>query len=291
MFTIAQLASAAPMLHAVGSMSAGALPSHPDAPPPFELNKTYQQAATANGPALVVAETGYYLGLNQMHYHGTAQLGRLSTVANASGPSNFPDYDISYRSSLSVSFEDVLRVPGLANGFLAIDFELDGILNGVGAGADFGAYYDNGNSAFACQAQVNPGQSAYISPTCAIGDADDVTLTHVGLGDWKLYTRRTFFIPVDADGTQLVVAVRARATCDTGFCSADLGNTAVIGNVRVYDSSMQLLSGLSVISDSGYDYRTPPSAPALSAVPEPGTYGILGVGLVLLRTLRRGARF
>jgi hypothetical protein len=286
MFVVAQLASATPTLRAVGSMSAGAFPSTPEAPPPFNLDKTYQKAAHVNDPALFVAETAYYPSLNSMHYHGKAQFGRLATVANASGPSNFLDYDIFYQSSLSVSFQDVLRVPGLVSGFLGIDFELDGILEGVGAGADFGAYYDNGNEAFACQAQINPGHTAYVSPTCASGQPDDVTLTHIGLGDWKLYTHRTFFIPMDADGTQLFVAVRARATCDTGFCSADLGNTALIGNVKVYDSSMQLLSGLSVISESGYDYLTPPSAPALSGVPEPGTYATLGVGLLLLGTFK-----
>ena len=283
----AQLATATPMLYAVGSMSAGAFPSHPDAPPPFNLDKAYEQPATFNDPALFVAETGYYLGLNRMHYHGTAQFGRLSTVANASGRSNFPDYDVSYVSSLSVSFQDVLRVPGLANGFLGIDFTLDGILNGVGAGADFGASYDNGNPAFACNAQINPGHTPYIDPAC---DAEEATLTAVGLGDWKLYTKGTFFIPIDGDGTELVVGVRARAVCDAGFCSADLGNTALIGNVKVYDSARQLLPGLSVTSDSGYDYVTPPSAPALSDVPEPGTYAMLGAGLVLLSALRRGVR-
>jgi hypothetical protein len=286
--TAAQLASAAPTLFAVGSMSASAFPAIPEALPPFNFNQDYEQQATASDPALSVSRTQFYFGSNSMHYDGTAQFGRLSTRASISAPGGAIDYDISYSSSLSVSFEDVLKVPGLVNGFLALDFELDGIFNGVGAGADFGAYYNNGNEAFACAAQLNPGLVAFVDPVCASGSPSDVTLTPIGGGDWRLYTKRTFVVPLGPDGVDLFVAVRARAVCpELSFCSADLGHTALIGNVKVYDSSFQLRSDLSVVSDSGYDYLIPPAAPAVSDVPEPATYATFGAGLLLVVALRR----
>jgi hypothetical protein len=71
--------------------------------------------------------------------------------------------------------------------------------------------------------------------------------------------------------------------CDIQLTS-DLSDTAALGPVQVLDSLGNPLTGVTITSESGFDYSR--GAPPESAVPEPGTLLVTTAGCILLLFLR-----
>lgn len=91
---------------------------------------------------------------------------------------------------------------------------------------------------------------------------------------------------------QLRVDALASSSCgnETPTCVAitDFGSTALIGNARIVDANGNLVAGAGFISESGYDYLTPPGPlHGVPAVPEPETWALMLAGLAAIGTLRR----
>jgi hypothetical protein len=217
--------------------------------------------------------------------------------------------DAPFYSDLTLSFNDTLTISGASSGFLSLDVSVHGVLHQPGGNGDyaigrFGVLTENtdetviSNFGSLCMFWSGPNPPGYctelpLGPLAPLKSA--MTINPDGLGNVIYQGEATIFIPFSGNTFEFQAALSSSSLCHAP-CSAktDLGHTALIGGVKILDSSMNQISGATLTSQSGYDYVTPPSGAAAPGVPEPAsaslTVGMLGFLVWYARRKTRNGR-
>jgi hypothetical protein len=235
-------------------------------------------------------------GFHVAFMSGDASFGRLG--AESFVATNGPDTIQAYIASMTMSYDDAITIHGASSGFLSFDVSLHADLshtNGDGniASGNFFILTESLDQSqvltFAqeCLSWVNTGQPGYcaaqLGPLAPLKSATSITPD--GTGGANYQGQATIFIPFSLSSFDLHLSLSSTVFCHA-VCSesSDLSHTALIGGVKILDSSMAVIPGAFLTSDSGYDYVTPPGA-STSTVPEPGPLVLVAaaIGFLVLR--------
>lgn len=217
----------------------------------FNCNQTSTVSSGATSQSCNIASTGVSGSLQATASLGTSIVG-ASASFNASQP-GIDDLPVSASASIDYAFS----VAGVSSGTADIDLVAQGSSSCVAVGG---------------------------SPECTT--AGILLATGVQNGANVVLPNGTSYyvaeVPFTSSPFEFGIAISAQAACATLYgitscgASSNYLDTVSITGAQIYDSSGNLVSGASIVSETGFN----PNAPV--ATPEPSCLMLLGAGLIAL---------
>jgi hypothetical protein len=256
------------------------------------------EAATASSPALTGSQTvaapnnfgsgggGSNASANYSTSLSYAALGLSAgfSAYNLTASGNAGDYS---GLDLTADASDYLTFTGVTNGTLALSFSVKGTLSGSGDNGNdtLSAVYtlEENTGSFEVEAAGSllsagastPGSYASTGSTMNFSFTKDQSNASL----WDYFATGTVLLPFGSGGFALHEDLEIDGRCVDAYSgcsySADLLDPAMVGGAVIYDSNGDVVQGATVVSQSGFDYT---QALPSSAIPEPGTFGMVVVG-------------
>jgi hypothetical protein len=224
-------------------------------------------------------------------FAGEVAFGHLGSYSSAGGSAISSVPNAAYSASLGTSFTETFSIFGPASGFLALAFDVHGVMHNSSGPDD--------------QARASLTLITFNSTGSTIWSSDGLGLNWLGSGSPSVASspglaalasavsvgpnsggigfngHAVVLIPFSENTFNVKIGLNSSVSCHLA-CSAtsDFLNTAVVGGARILDSSMNEIPGATLTAESGFDYQSQ-STPT-SDVPEPATVFLTGAALAVL---------